>query len=123
MEPVFKNAIPVIPAADMEKSLQWWIDVCGFSETFRDQTPPGYVGLKRGDAQLHICRMSDLNLAHTVGDQTMLCFPVKGIDELYAEYQSRGGMVHPNGALQTKPWGTREFAAIDPIGVCVTFQE
>jgi hypothetical protein len=31
--------------------------------------------------------------------------------------------VHPNGALQAKPWGTKEFAAIDPNGVCVTFQE
>jgi hypothetical protein len=25
--------------------------------------------------------------------------------------------------LQTKPWGTKEFGAIDPNGVCVTFQE
>jgi hypothetical protein len=31
--------------------------------------------------------------------------------------------VHPNGALQTKPWGTKEFGAIDPNGVCVTFQQ
>jgi hypothetical protein len=30
--------------------------------------------------------------------------------------------VHPNGALQTKPW-TKEFGAIDPNGVCVTFPE
>jgi hypothetical protein len=31
--------------------------------------------------------------------------------------------VHPDGALQTKPWGTKEFGAVDPNGVCVTFQE
>jgi len=30
-------------------------------------------------------------------------------------------VVHPNGPLQTKPWGTKEFGAIDPNGVCVTF--
>jgi hypothetical protein len=42
---------------------------------------------------------------------------------MYAEYQRRGGKVHPNGPLQTKPWGTKEFGAIDPNGVCVTFQE
>jgi len=41
----------------------------------------------------------------------------------YLEYQRRGGQVHANGKLQVKPWGTREFAAIDPNGVCVTFQE
>jgi hypothetical protein len=48
---------------------------------------------------------------------------VQGIEGLYAEFQKRGGKVHPNGLLQTKPWGTKEFAAIDPNGVCVTFQE
>jgi uncharacterized glyoxalase superfamily protein PhnB len=42
---------------------------------------------------------------------------------MYDEYQKRGGKVHPNGPLKTQPWGTREFAAIDPNGVCVTFQE
>jgi hypothetical protein len=47
----------------------------------------------------------------------------RGIVALYVEYQERGGKVHPNGPVQTKPWGTKEFGAIDPNGVCVTFQE
>jgi uncharacterized glyoxalase superfamily protein PhnB len=67
--------------------------------------------------------MSDKALARTVGDQTMVRFAVKDIEAMYAEYQKRGGKVHPNGQLQTKPWGVKEFAAIDPNGVCVTFQE
>ena len=46
-----------------------------------------------------------------------------GTEALYDEYQERGGKVHPNGPLQTKPWGTKEFGAIDPNSVCVTFQE
>ena len=53
----------------------------------------------------------------------MVRFAVEGVDALYAEYRERGGAVHPNGGLQTKPWGTKEFAAIDPNGVCVTFYE
>jgi hypothetical protein len=56
-------------------------------------------------------------------DQTMVRIAVQGIEAMYAEYQKHGGKVHPNGALQTKPWGTKEFGAIDPNGVCVTFQE
>jgi len=67
--------------------------------------------------------MDDKALARQIGDQTMVRIAVNGIDAFYAEYQQRGGKVHPNGALQTKPWGSREFAAIDPNGVCVTFQE
>ena len=123
MEPTIKGAIPVLPAADTAASLKWWTEVCGFTETFRDNTPPNYAGINRGQAYLHISGMQDKELARQVGDQTMVRIAVKGIEDLYAEYQKRGGIVHPNGPLQTKPWGTKEFGAIDPNGVCVTFQE
>jgi uncharacterized glyoxalase superfamily protein PhnB len=125
MEPIIiiKGAIPVLPAADAAESLKWWTEVCGFKETFRDATPPTYAGINRGEAYLHIAGMSDKTLARKVGDQTMVRLAVQGIEALYAEYQERGGKVHPNGPLQTKPWGTKEFGAIDPNGVCVTFQE
>lgn len=121
--PAFQGAIPVLPAADVAASLKWWTDICGFEETFRDATPPIYAGIRRGDAFVHISGVSDKKLARKIGEQVMVRFAVKGIQTLFAEYQKRGGIVHPNGTLQTKPWGTQEFAAIDPNGVCVTFQE
>ena len=123
MDPIIKHAIPVLPAADTTESLKWWTEVCGFEETFRDATPPVYAGLKRGDAWLHLAGMDDKALARTVGNQTMVRFVVAGIEVMHAEFQKRGGKLHPNGSLQAKPWGTKEFAAIDPNGVCVTFQE
>jgi uncharacterized glyoxalase superfamily protein PhnB len=79
--------------------------------------------VNRDDAYLHIAGMDDKALARKVGDQTMVRLAVKGIEAMYAEYLKRGGKVHPNGPLQSKPWGTKEFGAIDPNGVCVTFQE
>ena len=118
-----KQAIPVLPAADVPTSLAWWTSVCGFTEVFRDATPPAYVGIARGRTYLHLSQMSDPVLARTVGDQTMLRFLVEDVEAMYAEYQARGGVVHPNGALQTKPWGTTEFGAIDPNGICVAFQQ
>jgi uncharacterized glyoxalase superfamily protein PhnB len=123
MDPHFQSAIPVIPAADVSDSLDWWTVICGFEETFRDNTPPNYAGLKRGDASLHLAAVSDKALARQVGDQTMLRFTVSNVAAFYADFQQRGGQVHPNGKLQTKPWGTTEFTAIDPNGVCVTFQD
>ena len=123
MDAIVKAAIPVLPAADTTESLKWWMEVCGFQEVFRDATPPTYAGISRGEAHLHIASMNDKELARRVGDQTMVRLSVKGIHAIYAEYQKRGGKVHPNGSLQTKPWGTQEFSAIDPNGICVTFQE
>jgi len=123
MEVVVQGAIPVLPAADMNESLKWWTEICGFEETFRDATPPNYAGINRGKAYLHIAGMDDKTFARQVGDQVMVRIAVQGIEALYAEFQQRGGKVHPNGPLQTKPWGSKDFAAIDPNGVCVTFQE
>jgi len=121
MDPVITSAIPILPAADVSESLKWWTEVCGFKETFRDTTPPAYAGINRDEAYLHLAGMTDKKLARTVGDQTMVRLAVNDIEAMYAEYQKRGGKVHPNGPLQTKPWGTKEFGAIDPNGVCVTF--
>ncbi len=70
-----------------------------------------------------ISLLSRATLAAEVGAQTMVRFIVSDIDATYAGYQQRGGKVHPNGGLSTKPWGTREFSAIDPNGVCLTFQQ
>jgi uncharacterized glyoxalase superfamily protein PhnB len=123
MDAIIASAIPILPAADVSESLKWWTEACGFKETFRDGTPPTYAGINRDGAYLHLAGMTDKKLARTVGDQTMVRLAVKGIEAMYAEYQKRGGKVHPNGPLQTKPWGTKEFGAIDPNGVCVTFQE
>jgi uncharacterized glyoxalase superfamily protein PhnB len=122
MNPTFKMSVPVLPAADVAESLAWWTDVCGFQEMFRDATPPAYAGISRGEARLHLAGMDDKQLARTIGDQTMIRFVVSGIDALYAEFR-KSGAVHPNGSLETKPWGSKEFSAIDPNGVCVTFAE
>jgi uncharacterized glyoxalase superfamily protein PhnB len=123
MEPIIERAIPFLPAVDATESLNWRTEVCGFKETFRDGTPPNYAGTHRGDAHLHIAAMEDKALARKIGDQTMVRIAVEGIDAMYAEYQEPGGKAHPNGSLQTRPWGTREFGAVDPNGVCVTSEK
>ncbi len=117
---VFKAAIPILPTPDISASLKWWTEVCGFEEAFRYGN---YAGVRRGDALLHIAGMDDKTLAKTVGDQTMVRIVVHGIEAYFAEFQSRQGQLHPNSTLKKTPWGTTEFAAIDPGGVCVTFLE
>jgi uncharacterized glyoxalase superfamily protein PhnB len=118
-----KAAVPILPATDVAASLAWWTGVCGFTESFRDSTPPNYAGITRDGASIHLARVTDPVVAKTVGDQTMVRIVVDDVTSFFAEYQQRGGKVHPNGGLARKPWGTLEFAAHDPNGVCVTFLE
>jgi catechol 2,3-dioxygenase-like lactoylglutathione lyase family enzyme len=123
METTFHHAIPVLPAADVAASIRWWVEICGFREVFRHGDPAAYAGLERGAVRLHLTSVDDAALARTIGEQTMVRFAVAGLDALHAEFQARGGQVHPNGPLRHQPWGGRAFDAIDPGGVCVTFTE
>jgi hypothetical protein len=47
---------------------------------------------------------------------------VSQIDELNAELEPHG-IVHPNAPIGDKPWGTREFAILDPDNNLITFFE
>jgi uncharacterized glyoxalase superfamily protein PhnB len=113
-------AVPVLPAYNFQASLSWWTDICGFQRKF---VAGDYGGIERDGVNIHLCEISDKSLAKTVGEQTMVRVQVKDMKVFLNQFKEHGGEIHPNSPLQTKPWGTREFAAVDPNGVCVTFFE
>ena len=123
MPATLKQVVPVLPAADMLASLGWWTAVCGFNELFRDQEKATYVGIVRQGIELHLVLISDPEAARATGLQTMIRFHVDDLDTFYADFKRRGGVVPPNGELELKPWGAREFAAYDPNGVCIAFKQ
>jgi len=43
------------------------------------------------------------------------------IDSLYQSLLDNKVSIHPNGHLQDKPWGQREFALLDPDNNLLTF--
>lgn len=118
-----EKAIPVLPAIDVAASLRWWCGVCGFTEVFHHGDPPSYAGISRDGVWFHLTKIEPAVLARTVGDQTMLRLQMTELEVFLAEYQACGGTIHPNGGLQRKPWGSLEFTAVDPGGVCVAFFE
>ena len=120
--PKLKAAIPVLPADDMAKALAFYIKKLGFSEKFRDNDKaPKYVGIERDGIMLHLVEVTPQRTAKLVASQTMCRVLVEDVDALYAEFSKQRGVIHPNGKLSTKPWGTREFGVLDPAGVCLTF--
>jgi predicted enzyme related to lactoylglutathione lyase len=115
--------IPVLPCGNVGVSLAWWTGVCGFSERFRQGEPVNYAGIERGAASLHLGTVEGAELAKTVAGQTVTRIMVDDADAMLAEFLERGGKVHPNGTIADKPWGTREFATIDPTGILVWFTQ
>ncbi|HRJ77424.1 MAG: Bleomycin resistance protein [Planctomycetes bacterium] len=117
-----KAAIPILPADDMTRALAFYTQKLGFKERFRDNDQaPKYVGIERDGIMLHLVEVTPAKTAKLVASQTMCRLLVDDVDALYAEFSQHDGVIHPNGKLALKPWGTREFGVLDPAGVCLTF--
>jgi len=43
------------------------------------------------------------------------------IDEFYKSLLEQQIKIHPNGRLEVKPWGQREFSLLDPDNNLLTF--
>lgn len=119
--PVLRNISPIIPAgSDMEKSIAFYEQQLGFTTIYKEGEPVTMAIVKRDSAEIFLQKNDDTHLA----EWTTFRIQVDHVEQLYEEFQTKGGqMIHPNGKLQTKPWGAKEFAIIDPAGVCITFYE
>ena len=114
----FKEAVPIIPALDVEVTLRFFEAKLGFTEIFRNGNPPDYAGMQRDGVTCHIFECA----AQRIAEWTAFRIAVRGIAELYATCRTFG-IVHQNGSLHATPWGTNEFTIVDPSSVAVTFVE
>ena len=111
----FSSAIPVLPASDIEASVAFYQAKLGFSLAFQY---PEYAGVQCGSVQIHFWHCADPEIPKVSSCRVN----VLGVDALYQEAQKQG-VVHPNGPLEDKPWGFREFTAIDCCGNAIVFAE
>lgn len=113
---VFVAATPVLASLDIGRSVEFFVAKIGFTKAYAD--PGAYGIVTRGPVAIHFWACSDRRIA----EATSCRIRVEGIDELHARCLAEG-IVHPNAPLQRKPWGTVEFAVLDPDGNLVTFHE
>ncbi len=118
MQATMISISPMIPADGVEAGIALYRDKLGFALAYRDAEPASFATLTRDAIQFHLYDSADRPLA----EATSLRIKVAQIDQLH-EACAQHGIVHPNGKLETKPWGSREFAIIDPSGVCITFTQ
>ena len=110
------SATPVLPSLDIARTVAFYCDLLGFEEVHA--APREYGIVERGSVELHFWFTEDAALPKASGCRVQ----VTGIDGLYSLCQG-AGIVHPNGALTEKSWGTREFAILDPDGNLLTFHQ
>lgn len=128
----FLAAIPALPTGDLPRAVAFYRDALGF--TVRHQEPE-FAALVRGEVELHLWLAADATWQGRTGASpvcsgaesflagTASCrIRVTGVAALYAQLEPIG-VVHPNGCLDVKDWGDREFAVRDPDGNLITFFE
>ncbi|KKI89841.1 hypothetical protein WQ54_22070 [Bacillus sp. SA1-12] len=112
------SLVPLVPAIHMEKTVTFYTDQLGFINHIRDGDPLSYAGLKNEHVEFHLYHTSDQHLC----DWSVIRIETNNIDDLYEMYKERE-FLHPNGKLQLKPYGLKEFSLLDPNGVLITFFE
>jgi uncharacterized glyoxalase superfamily protein PhnB len=115
------NISPMIPAGnDVAGAIAFYEEQLGFKTIYTEGDPVTLAIVKRDAAEIFLYQNDDKHLA----EWTTFRIQVENIEPLYEEFQAKGGaMLHPNGELKIQPWGAKEFAILDVVGVCITFYE
>lgn len=110
----FLSATPVLASLDIERSVEFFCSVLGFTKVHAEQGVYGVV--TRDEVAVHFWSCSEKHIA----ENTSCRIGVQGVESLYVTCKA-AGVVHPNAPLSEKPWGTREFGVLDPDGNLITF--
>ncbi len=113
-----RRLMPALTVSDLAASLAWYRDVLGFlvAEEIRHEDRMVAARLKAGSVEF-LLGQDDFAKGRDRAKGAALrlyCVTGQDIDELAAAIQSRGGKLAQEPKDQ--PWGTRDFAVIDPDG-------
>lgn len=106
----FGRIAAMLPVKDMQTAADFYCGVLGFSKTFENGTPVGFMILERDGAELHLTlqrdhRAAPFNVAHMM---------VENVDALHALCKAYGLRIVKG--LRDKDFGLRAFVFEDPDG-------
>ncbi len=108
---------PKLPMRDKAITQAYYVATLGFKQVDNDAYDE-YLIVEKENVQLHFFLFRGLDPAENDGQ---VYIRTDGVDELYRAMLDSGIPIHPNGALQTRPWGQREFHLLDPDHNLLTF--
>lgn len=108
---------PKLPMRDKTKTREFYSKQLGFSE-FGSTDYDGYLMMEKDQIQIHFFEFKNLDPKENYGQ---VYIRTDGIEEFYQSVLDKGTAIHPNGPLQIKPWGQKEFSILDPDHNLLTF--
>ncbi|MBL7834767.1 MAG: VOC family protein [Cyclobacteriaceae bacterium] len=110
---MIKSVISKLPFIDKQKTIDFYSSL-GFQVT---SDHGDYLIVMSEQLELHFFSFPALEPSNS---DFMIYLRVVDIDSLYDSLRKKLA-IHPNGKLETKSWGQREFSMVDPNGTLLTF--
>lgn len=108
---------PKLPMRDKVATRDFYKNKLGFQDCGKEDYD-GYLMLKKDNIQIHFFEFKDIDPKENYGQ---VYIRVNDIDHFYQSLLDNKISIHPNGALQTKPWKQKEFSILDPDNNLLTF--
>lgn len=110
------TVIPKLPFIVKQSTIDFYVNQLGF-KLIADYGD--YIIVNMANVELHFFSFKELVPKES---NFMIYFRIDiEIEKYYKEIQDLGVKIHPNGALENKPWHQNEFSIIDPNGTLLTF--
>lgn len=106
---------PKLPMRHKDVTKRYYLDQLGFEEL---SDYGNYLILKKDKIQIHFFEFKNLDPKENYGQ---VYIRTNAIEDFYTTLLKKKTEIHPNGDLQTKPWGQREFSVLDPDHNLLTF--
>jgi len=110
---------PKLPMRDKSVTRNYYVKKLGFTE-FGNTDFDGYLMMEKDQIQIHFFEFKELKPNENYGQ---VYIRTASIDVFYAALLKKQTQIHPNGKLEIKPWGQKEFSILDPDSNLLTFGE
>lgn len=114
---MFTSINPKLPMRDKTVTREFYSNQLGF-KPFGSADFDGYLMLEKENIQIHFFEFKKLNPKENYGQ---VYIRTDNIDEFYQSLLENKTEIHPNGKLEIKPWGQKEFSILDPDNNLLTF--
>lgn len=107
---------PRLPMRNKAVTRNFYLNTLGFEE-FGASDYEAYLMLQKDQIQIHFFEFKELNPLENYGQAYIRTDDAEQMYHLAKQHS----VVHPNGHLQAKPWGQKEFSILDPDNNLLTF--
>ncbi len=111
------DIIPKLPMRDKNVTREFYIHKLGFKE-FGTVDYNGYLMMEKDRLQIHFFEFKALDPKENYGQVYIRTDNIESFYQALLDYKTT---IHPNGPLETKPWGQKEFSVLDPDSNLLTF--